>query len=304
MSDETQLDAYRSRIAELEDDIGHAQQRIAELEHERDAADEGLEQCRASRDELKQAAIANETSFAACQADRQDMLTGLVLLSNVLQQVYIYRDCWQVTQNLKDQVGRALNGLAFQHDRARLAADANLGRELVAVLIEVAGDGGVDEGAVECCKRIIQERNKARADYQFMVDRVADQRLDGYRELGTQIANLANQLEEANGGLRVWRDQAMRWMDWAERLVQPPTFSHDGLRDAIELELRLLREGERRLGEEVTASNDANEALAESNRKLKFAIACLEALHDPPADSKQDGINHDMLVACLKAVKS
>ena len=42
--------------------------------------------------------------------------------------------------------------------------DAKLGRELVAVLTVVAGDAGHTEGAVDCAKRIIRERNDARAD--------------------------------------------------------------------------------------------------------------------------------------------
>ena len=41
--------------------------------------------------------------------------------------------------------------------------DAKLGRELVAVLTVVAGDAGHTEGAVDCAKRIIRERNDARA---------------------------------------------------------------------------------------------------------------------------------------------
>jgi hypothetical protein len=35
--------------------------------------------------------------------------------------------------------------------------------------------------------------DKAQANYQFMVDRVADEKLDGYRELGQRAADAENQ---------------------------------------------------------------------------------------------------------------
>lgn len=43
-------------------------------------------------------------------------------------------------------------------------ADARLGRELVAILTTVAGDGGETEGAAECARRVIRERDAARRD--------------------------------------------------------------------------------------------------------------------------------------------
>lgn len=48
-------------------------------------------------------------------------------------------------------------------ERDEAVSDARLGRELVAALTSVAGDGGVSEGAVDCARRIIKERDEARA---------------------------------------------------------------------------------------------------------------------------------------------
>lgn len=41
-------------------------------------------------------------------------------------------------------------------------------------------------------KRLEAERDKARADYQFMVDRACNEKLDGYRELGARAAAAEN----------------------------------------------------------------------------------------------------------------
>jgi Mg2+ and Co2+ transporter CorA len=38
----------------------------------------------------------------------------------------------------------------------------------------------------------LDERDEARRNYQFMVDRVADEKLDGYRELGSRAASAEN----------------------------------------------------------------------------------------------------------------
>lgn len=41
-----------------------------------------------------------------------------------------------------------------------------------------------------------QERDKARADYQFMVDRAINEKLDGYRELGARAAAAENERDD------------------------------------------------------------------------------------------------------------
>ena len=45
----------------------------------------------------------------------------------------------------------------------------------------------------ELLAKVEQERDEARANYQFMVERAADQKLDGYRELGARAAAAENE---------------------------------------------------------------------------------------------------------------
>ena len=42
----------------------------------------------------------------------------------------------------------------------------------------------------------LDERDEARRNYQFMVDRAADEKLDGYRELGSRAAAAENDLDK------------------------------------------------------------------------------------------------------------
>jgi len=49
----------------------------------------------------------------------------------------------------------------------------------------------------EQVERLTRERDEARANYAFMVERAADQRLDGYRELGARAAAAENERDEA-----------------------------------------------------------------------------------------------------------
>lgn len=55
------------------------------------------------------------------------------------------------------------------------------------------------------------ERDEARRNYQWMVERAADQKLDGYRELGARAANAENALDEAEATIarqRAWIEKA------------------------------------------------------------------------------------------------
>jgi len=51
-------------------------------------------------------------------------------------------------------------------------------------------------------ERLTRERDEARANYAFMVKRAADQRLDGYRELGARAAAAENERDEARAALK------------------------------------------------------------------------------------------------------
>lgn len=67
-------------------------------------------------------------------------------------------------------------------------------------------------------QRIERERDEARANYAFMVDRAAQREptLDGYRELGAKCAHLEQGLDEAraeNARLRHWLNTSMTYYD-------------------------------------------------------------------------------------------
>lgn len=51
--------------------------------------------------------------------------------------------------------------------------------------------------------RVTRERDTAQANYQFMVNRASDEKLDGYRELGMVAATAENERDEAIRELRV-----------------------------------------------------------------------------------------------------
>lgn len=53
------------------------------------------------------------------------------------------------------------------------------------------------EAAESALQRVTEERDAARKNYQFMVDRAADEKLDGYRELGAKCASLEERAEKA-----------------------------------------------------------------------------------------------------------
>lgn len=66
--------------------------------------------------------------------------------------------------------------------------------ELIPGLITTAGPDEYNQltPAGRLLAQAIKERNEARANYQFMVERAANERLDGYRELGARAAKAEN----------------------------------------------------------------------------------------------------------------
>ncbi len=55
-------------------------------------------------------------------------------------------------------------------------------------------------------ERLTAERDEARANYQFMVNRAADEKLDGYRELGERAANAENAQDDLRAKLQTCED--------------------------------------------------------------------------------------------------
>jgi predicted RNase H-like HicB family nuclease len=66
--------------------------------------------------------------------------------------------------------------------------DHVLRRRLPALLESYAAEARAD---------LVKERDEARANYQFMVDRAADEKLDGYRELAARAAKAEQERDEA-----------------------------------------------------------------------------------------------------------
>lgn len=77
----------------------------------------------------------------------------------------------------------------------------------------------------ERAEKAERERDEARANYAFMVERAADQKLDGYRELGARAAAAEERAEkaererdEARDALRT--ERRLRDMDVAKALAE------------------------------------------------------------------------------------
>lgn len=62
-------------------------------------------------------------------------------------------------------------------------------------------------------ERLTAERDEARANYQFMVNRAADEKLDGYRELGKRAADAENERDSLRAKLEAAERDAER-LDW------------------------------------------------------------------------------------------
>lgn len=104
-------------------------------------------------------------------------------------------------------------------------------------------------------EQLTKERDDARASYQAVVDRVADEKLDGYRALGARAAAAEEE-----------RDEARREF---ERLIHERAVAHDDLRQ-VAAELVQMRGKVRELGElgaELGAVE--NEPVAVFMRRLK-----------------------------------
>ena len=66
------------------------------------------------------------------------------------------------------------------------------------------------DGAGPEVERLTRERDEARANYQFMVERAADEKLDGYRELGARAAQAENERDTAQSALAAARGEVER----------------------------------------------------------------------------------------------
>lgn len=84
------------------------------------------------------------------------------------------------------------------------------------------GPGATHHNACDCREaahaeevaKLTRERDKARADYQFMVDRAINEKLDGYRELGARAAAAENDRD-------AWKRAAeMQNRQWSQKCTE------------------------------------------------------------------------------------
>jgi len=73
----------------------------------------------------------------------------------------------------------------------------------------------VEELEVEVA-RLTDERDKARGNYQWMVERAADERLDGYRELGARAAASENEVDRLKAEVARLKDAADEPAGWRD----------------------------------------------------------------------------------------
>jgi hypothetical protein len=133
----------------------------------------------------------------------------------------------------------------------------------------------------EQVERLTRERDEARANYAFMVERAADQRLDGYRELGARAAAAENNADK----LATQLDEALESLEGLEAHIRehlPYTYDDGEDDDAnpeecVEYAAREIRELKR----------DRDEALA-FLRECHRELATIEAITVSPSDT--DGL--------------
>ncbi len=72
----------------------------------------------------------------------------------------------------------------------------------------------------EALEELRAQRDKAQANYQFMVDRAANEKLDGYRELGAKCAELERERDEARDEVnRLKARMEAEAKDWPQEAV-------------------------------------------------------------------------------------
>ena len=118
---------------------------------------------------------------------------------------------------------------------------------------------------------MLDERDEARANYQFMVDRAANEKLDGYRELGARAAAAENERDEVRRAF-VDRVQAVTALV-RERDVLAGTASD--LRSQLQDALASAKAWEAKA---ASAREECAALCDEAAREGKSAVYCAEAI--------------------------
>lgn len=77
-------------------------------------------------------------------------------------------------------------------------------------------------------ENVEEERNRLRSDIRVMIEKAADKKLDGYRELGQRAANAENEADRLRAAMRqlggaamsVRRENQIEWLVWFEHEIQ------------------------------------------------------------------------------------
>jgi len=112
-------------------------------------------------------------------------------------------------------------------------------------------------------RRITKQRDEARANYAFMVERAADEKLDGYRELGARCAAAENERDAAQAKAV---DYERDWYAAKSEFGAAMAKMREALRAAEKRELEALAELDEakaeitrlRWGEEMACENTPN----------------------------------------------
>jgi hypothetical protein len=124
-------------------------------------------------------------------------------------------------------------------DAVRCAADMSTTAHEYERRLRVCQDEAASMKAI-----LTAERDEARANYRFMVERAADQKLDGYRELGARAAAAEQERDEARAECERHRiftreagellhSSAVKWMAEQRAIIAPLQAEIVALREAL-----------------------------------------------------------------------
>ena len=133
---------------------------------------------------------------------------------------------------------------AGEIERERRAAD-----EYADALITAQRDR---DTALADLATVTAERDGARKNYQFMVNRAMDESLDGYRELGERAANAENEADRLRAQLSAS----------ADRCAELEGDIRDGLMEQVDDERERADKAEARIGEMVKIAGEMLERIA------------------------------------------
>ncbi len=107
-------------------------------------------------------------------------------------------EAWRMAADERDEA----TGRADAEYTARHATEQELdeARRILGELDALLGTG-CNAALTDAVEELARERDEARANYQWMVERAADRKIDGYRELGQRAADAENERDEARAEL-------------------------------------------------------------------------------------------------------